>query len=304
MTYAGIPQKQGLYDPSFEHDACGIGFVVNITGAQSHKVVEQGLTVLVNLDHRGARGCEEGTGDGAGMLLQLPHRFLNSACQSLNISLPAPGRYGVGMVYLPPDKAQRHGCEQRLEAIVREEGQTVLGWRDVPTNNAGLGETAKACEPCIRQVFIGRSADGLADDLAFERKLYVIRRRVTNAIRYGGVAGGEYFYIPSLSYKTLIYKGMLTPQQLETFYPDLSDPDMESAIAPTPFRVGNAPTRIATSSITARLIPYGGTSTGCEPGRHSWPQNSSGTTCRRSFRLFWKTAAIPPFLITAWNSWR
>ena len=231
MTYAGIPQKQGLYDPSFEHDACGIGFVVNITGAQSHKVVEQGLTVLVNLDHRGARGCEEGTGDGAGMLLQLPHRFLNSACQSLNISLPAPGRYGVGMVYLPPDKAQRHGCEQRLEAIVREEGQTVLGWRDVPTNNAGLGETAKACEPCIRQVFIGRSADGLADDLAFERKLYVIRRRVTNAIRYGGVAGGEYFYIPSLSYKTLIYKGMLTPQQLETFYPDLSDPDMESAIA-------------------------------------------------------------------------
>ena len=231
MTHAGIPQKQGLYDPSFEHDACGIGFVVNIKGERSHQVVEQGLTVLVNLDHRGARGCEEGTGDGAGMLLQLPHRFLSAACQGLGISLPAPGRYGVGMVYLPPDKAQRHDCEQRLEAIVREEGQTVLGWRDVPTNNAGLGETAKACEPCIRQVFIGRSADGLADDLAFERTLYVIRRRVTNAIRYGGVAAGEYFYIPSLSYKTLIYKGMLTPQQLETFYPDLSDPNMESAIA-------------------------------------------------------------------------
>ena len=229
--YAGIPRKQGLYDPSFEHDACGIGFVVNIKGERSHQVVEQGLTVLVNLDHRGARGCEEGTGDGAGMLLQLPHRFLSAACRALDVSLPAPGQYGVGMVYLPPDPTQRNDCEQRLQTIVREEGQTVLGWRDVPTNNIGLGETAKACEPCIRQVFIGRSADGLADDLAFERKLYVIRRRVTNAIRYGGVAGGEYFYIPSLSYKTLIYKGMLTPQQLETFYPDLSDPDLESAIA-------------------------------------------------------------------------
>ena len=229
--YAGIPQKQGLYDPSFEHDACGIGFVVNIKGERSHQVVEQGLTVLVNLDHRGARGCEEDTGDGAGLLLQLPHRFLGAACQALDISLPAPGRYGVGMVYLPPDPTQRHECEQRLETIIGEEGQTVLGWRDVPTNNAGLGETAKACEPCIRQIFIGRSAAGLADDLAFERKLYVIRRRVTNAIRYGGVAGGEYFYIPSLSYKTLIYKGMLTPQQLESFYPDLSDPTMESAIA-------------------------------------------------------------------------
>ena len=228
---AGIPQKQGLYDPSFEHDACGIGFVVNIKGERSHQVVEQGLTVLVNLDHRGARGCEEGTGDGAGMLLQLPHRFLSTACRTLGVSLPAPGQYGVGMVYLPPDSTQRHDCEQRLEAIVREEGQTVLGWRDVPTNNADLGETAKACEPRIRQVFIGRSANGLADDLAFERKLYIIRRRVTNAIRYGGVAGGEYFYIPSLSYKTLIYKGMLTPQQLETFYPDLSDPGLESAIA-------------------------------------------------------------------------
>ena len=139
MTHAGIPQKQGLYDPSFEHDACGIGFVVNIKGERSHQVVEQGLTVLVNLDHRGARGCEEGTGDGAGMLLQLPHRFLSTACRALDVSLPAPGQYGVGMVYLPPDPTQRHNCEQRLEAIVREEGQTVLGWRDVPTNNAGLG---------------------------------------------------------------------------------------------------------------------------------------------------------------------
>ena len=234
MTHAGIPPKQGLYDPSFEHDACGIGFVVNIKGERSRQVVEQGLTVLINLDHRGARGCEEGTGDGAGILLQLPHGFLSAACHALGVRLPTPGQYGVGMVYLPQDAAQRQACEQRLEAIVTEEGQQVLGWRDVPTNNDGLGETAKACEPVIRQVFIGRGAglqDGPAGNLAFERKLYIIRRRVTNAIRYGGVVGGEYFYIPSLSYKTIIYKGMLTPEQVETFYPDLSDPGMESAIA-------------------------------------------------------------------------
>ena len=238
MTHAGIPPKQGLYDPSFEHDACGIGFVVNIKGERSHQVVEQGLTVLVNLDHRGARGCEEGTGDGAGMLLQLPHKFLSARCRAGGFTLPNSGQYGVGMIYLPPDVTQRQECQQRLEAIVREEGQEVLGWRDVPTNNDGLGETAKACEPFIRQVFIGRSADLIdspadspAANLAFERKLYIIRRRITNAIRYGGVAGGEYFYIPSLSHKTIIYKGMLTPQQIETFYPDLSDPEMDSAIA-------------------------------------------------------------------------
>ena len=123
MTHAGIPPKQGLYDPSFEHDACGIGFVVNIKGERSHQVVEQGLTVLVNLDHRGARGCEEGTGDGAGMLLQLPHKFLSARCRAGGFTLPNSGQYGVGMIYLPPDVTQRQECQQRLEAIVREEGQ-------------------------------------------------------------------------------------------------------------------------------------------------------------------------------------
>ena len=145
MTHAGMPRKQGLYDPRFEHDACGIGFVVNIKGKRSHHVLEQALTVLMNLDHRGARGCEEGTGDGAGILLQVPHDFLQHSCEGLGFQLPKPGQYGIGMVYLPPDREQRHQCERMLDTIIREEGQQVLGWRSVPTDNAYLGETAKAC---------------------------------------------------------------------------------------------------------------------------------------------------------------
>ena len=140
--------------------------------------------------HRGACGCEENTGDGAGVLMQVPHGFLRAVCADLR--LPGPGQYGVGMIFLPPDAEQRRACEQRFEAVVRAEGQTVLGWRDVPTDDSELGKTARACEPFIRQIFIGRSAD-LSDDMAFERKLYVIRRQITNAIRYGDAAGGGVF---------------------------------------------------------------------------------------------------------------
>src|SRR5712691_9225803 len=230
MTRPGYPRKQGLYDPRYEHDACGIGFVVNIKGEKSHEIVQQALTVLQNLDHRGACGCEDNTGDGAGILLQVPHVFLQHARDGIGLQLPRPGQYGVGMIFLPRDREQRHQCERRFEDIVRREGQEVLGWRSVPTDNLYLGETAKSREPFIRQVFLKRSAD-LHDDLAFERKLYIIRRQAENAIRYANLPGGDYFYIPSLSYKTLVYKGMLTPRQVTTFYPDLSDPFMETALA-------------------------------------------------------------------------
>src|SRR5499427_6254446 len=230
MTIPSYPHKQGLYDPRFEHDACGIGFVVNIKGEKSHEIVQQALTVLQNLDHRGACGCEDNTGDGAGILLQIPHAFLQHACEGIGLQLPRPGHYGVGMVFLPPDREQRHRCERRFEDIVRQAGQEVFGWRSVPTDNLYLGETAKSREPFIRQVFIKRHPD-LHDDLAFERKLYIIRRQAENAIRYANIPGGDYFYIPSLSYKTLIYKGMLTPRQLTTFYPDLCDPLVETALA-------------------------------------------------------------------------
>ncbi|HUF42640.1 MAG TPA: glutamate synthase large subunit [Verrucomicrobiae bacterium] len=230
MSNSGLPPRQGLYDPRFEHDACGVGFVVNIKGEKSHEIVEQALTVLENLDHRGACGCEENTGDGAGILMQIPHAFLKDACAGLGFGLPDVGEYGVGMIFLPDQREQRRRFEKTVEKVIAEEGQKCLGWRKVPTDNLYLGETAKACEPFVRQVFIGRGP-GLGDDLAFERKLYVIRRRVENAIRYAGLAGGDFFYIPSMSSRTLIYKGMLTPRQLATFYPDLSDPLVETAIA-------------------------------------------------------------------------
>jgi glutamate synthase (ferredoxin) len=230
MNQNGLPPRQGLYDPRFEHDACGVGFVVNIKGEKSHEIVEQALTVLENLDHRGACGCEENTGDGAGVLIQVPHAFLHDACEGLGFKLPDPGDYGVGMIFLPDHRDQRRRCEKIIERIIAEEGQKCLGWRKVPTDNMYLGETAKQFEPFVRQVFIGRGA-AIKDDLAFERKLFVIRRRAENAIRYAGLAGGDFFYVPSMSCRTLIYKGMLTPRQVSTFYPDLSDPLIETAIA-------------------------------------------------------------------------
>ena len=225
------PPKQGLYDPQFEHEACGVGFVVNMKGKKSHTIVRQALQVLLNLDHRGACGCEVNTGDGAGILMQTPHEFLQVAAKEAKISLPSFREYGVGMVFLPHDAAQRAECERIFGDIVTEEGQRVLGWRTVPTNNASLGATAKASEPFMRQVFIARSAK-LADDMAFERKLYVIRKRVENTIRYSGkVKGGEFFYLASLSYKTVVYKGMLLTAQLGEYYPDLSHPALASALA-------------------------------------------------------------------------
>ncbi|MBI2539218.1 MAG: glutamate synthase subunit alpha, partial [Deltaproteobacteria bacterium] len=230
MKKSGFPPKQGLYDPRFEHDACGVGFVVNIKGDKSHQIVQQALTVLQNLDHRGACGCEENTGDGAGILLQIPHAFFQHACDGLGFRLPEPGQYGAGMIFLPDDREQRYRFERTLEEIIESEGQRLLGWRKVPTDNMYLGDTAKSCEPFIRQVFIGRNS-AIKDDMAFERKLYVIRRRAENAIRYAGAEGGDFFYIPSLSCKTIIYKGMLTARQLTTFYPDLLDPLVEAAIA-------------------------------------------------------------------------
>ncbi len=226
----GLPPKQGLYDPQFERDACGVGFVVNIKGKKSNDIVRQALTVLRNLAHRGACGCEPNTGDGAGILMQVPHTFLQNVCDEVSISLPSPGQYGVGMVYLSPDAGERQECELRFARIVAEEGQQLLGWRTVPTSNATLGATAKKGEPVVRQVFIARNP-AITDVMAFELKLYVIRKRAENSIRFGGAPGGRYFYISSLSYKTIVYKGMLMSEQLEEFYPDLSDSAIVSALA-------------------------------------------------------------------------
>jgi glutamate synthase (NADPH/NADH) large chain len=221
---------QGLYDPRHEHDACGVGFVVDIKGRKSNSIINNALTVLRNLHHRGACGCEKNTGDGAGILIQMPHAFLAEVCKREHIELPGQSEYGVGMVYLPRDPTERYKCEKLFEEIVDTEGQRMLGWRTVPTSNSLLGNWSRSNEPLVRQVFIGRNPK-LADDMAFERKLYVIRKLAERAIRYAGNQTGIRFYISSLSHKTIIYKGMLMPDQVRPFYADLSDPAMESAIA-------------------------------------------------------------------------
>ncbi|HEY9248894.1 MAG TPA: glutamate synthase large subunit, partial [Rariglobus sp.] len=224
------PSKQGLYDPWFEHDACGVGFVVDMKGRATHRILEQAIQVLENLDHRGAAGSEPNTGDGAGVLMQMPHAFLVDACKKARISLPAAGQYGTGLVFLPRNATQRRKLEEKFAQIIQGEGQTFLGWRTVPTDNASLGETAKSSEPYIRQIFIGRAA-GLADDLAFERKLYVIRKRATTELRDLGLDGTDTWYLPSLSARTLVYKGMLLTTQLATYFPDLKNPLMATALA-------------------------------------------------------------------------
>jgi len=227
----GPPPKQGLYDPQYEHDACGVGFVVNMKGRKSHSLVEQALQILVNLDHRGACGCEANTGDGAGILMQMPHEFFKRATDKSGFKLPNVGQYGVGMLFMPKDPAERETVKTALAKIIAEEGQTLLGWRDIPTDNSSLGQTARAAEPFMMQVFVARNAN-LKDDLAFERKLYVIRKVAEQRIRYGGtIPGGKWFYVSSFSCRTVVYKGMLMPEQVAKYYPDLSDADMTTGLA-------------------------------------------------------------------------
>jgi glutamate synthase (ferredoxin) len=226
----GQPAKQGLYDPFFEHDACGVGFIVDMHGRKSHKIISDGLQILRNLDHRGASGAEVNTGDGAGILIQMPHKFFLEACKSSRITLPEAGQYGCGLVYMPRNPAMRRKIEERFEQVVQSEGLLFLGWRTVKTNNSTLGDTAKSVEPFMRQAFIGRPP-GMEDDMAFERKLYVIRKRGYAEIRTSTLPGAEYWYVASLSHKTLVYKGMLTTEQVDQYFPDLKHPAMESALA-------------------------------------------------------------------------
>ena len=233
---SGVPPAPGLYDPAYEHDSCGVGFVVHVKGVRSHAIVEQALKVLINLLHRGACGCEANTGDGAGILIQMPDRFLRREAARLGFALPSERHYGAGSIFLPREAGLRAEIERRFEAIVVEEGQRVLGWRDVPTNDTELGPSAVAVEPFLRQVFIGRGEafggeDGAEADLRFERKLYVIRKRIEHAVDAMALTDPSSFYVPSLSSRTLIYKGMLTASQIAPMFPDLADPEVESALA-------------------------------------------------------------------------
>ena len=223
------PPTAGLYDPAYEHDSCGVAFVVDIKGRKSHKIVDNALTILKNLLHRGACGCEENTGDGVGILIQKPHKFFQRVCADIGIELPESESYGAGMVFLPVDQAQSKRCQEIFKQIIEEEGQQLLGWRDVPTDDSLLGPTAKAGEPTFKQIFIAKNDE--LESAAFDRKLYVIRKRVEYTIWNSDLSELDMFYIPSLSYRTFLYKGMLTGTQFEPMFPDLSDADVESALA-------------------------------------------------------------------------
>ncbi|MBI4551552.1 MAG: glutamate synthase large subunit [Candidatus Latescibacteria bacterium] len=246
---------QGLYDPQYDRDACGVGVVANLNGQKTHDIVRNAIRVLINLEHRGACGCDPETGDGAGILLQMPHEFFTRQCEFEGIHLPPPGDYGVGMVFLPQEAGQHRECERLISQVVRDEGQRFLGWRDVPVDHAQIGRVAREVAPIIRQFFVGRG-ESLRDPAPverelfvvrsdrrvvdwqreaakaqFERKLYVIRKVIESRVRAQQFEDGGDFYIPSLSSKTIVYKGLLMAGQLDAFYRDLSDESVVTALA-------------------------------------------------------------------------
>ncbi|MFB3776748.1 MAG: glutamate synthase large subunit [Bryobacteraceae bacterium] len=227
-TAIGLPPPQGLYDPGLERDACGIGFIANVKGLKTHEIIVKGVEILVNLTHRGACGCDPLTGDGAGVLIQVPHEFFVRECSRLGIALPAAGEYGVGMVFLPVERHDRLHCEGILERIVREEGLTMLGWRDTPIDANAIGRIARASQPYIQQIFVGRALGMSQDEL--ERKLYVVRKRAESEIANSDLKEKGFFYVPSLSSRTIVYKGLLLAPQIARFYKDLSDPATTSAL--------------------------------------------------------------------------
>ena len=231
------PQKQGLYDPAFEHDSCGVGFVCHVKGKRSHDIIAQGLEILSRLSHRGATGADPKTGDGAGILIQMPHDFLVEECVKLKIDLPKQGEYASGIVFLPTDSKERAFCKEVFAKTVKKEGQELFGWRKVPVDDSDIGKTAKHTQPVIEQVFIKkcevvvRKDDSLIkDSLSFERSLYIIRRQIENAVRKEDLSQGSFFYITNLSSRTLSYKGLLMPTQLKDYFPDLSDPLLKSCL--------------------------------------------------------------------------
>ncbi|TAL02911.1 MAG: glutamate synthase subunit alpha, partial [Rhodospirillaceae bacterium] len=223
-----MPPRQGLYDPRHEHDSCGVGFVAHCRGEKSHEILQQGLQILVNLEHRGAAGADPLAGDGAGVLIQIPDAFFRAVLVDQHIMLPPAGDYGIGMVFLPREEAAARPFVTLLEEVIATEGQRVLGWRDVPVDNSCLGPSVKACEPRIRQIVVARGANTAAGD-DFERKLFVIRK--LTAIRTSNLKGASDFYTPSFSSRTLVYKGMFLAPQVGRYYRDLSDPRVVTALA-------------------------------------------------------------------------
>ena len=226
----GTPVARGLYDPALDKDSCGVGFIADIKGRKSHQTVEDALTVLVNLEHRGAVGADPRAGDGAGILVQLPHKFFVRVAKESGFTLPEPGHYAVGQLFMPMDDAWRREIMDVYAEEAAREGMQLLGWRDVPTDNSTLGVTVKPTEPKHMQVFIGRATKTKSED-DFERRLYILRKTISGILYHRRQRAASGYYPVSLSCRTVIYKGMFLADQLGTYYPDLNAPDFESAIA-------------------------------------------------------------------------
>lgn len=230
MIPAGFPKSQGLYDPRLEKDSCGVGFIVDMKGRKSHQIVRSAIEILENLSHRGACGCDPKTGDGAGILMQTPDVFLRKRCKELGFDLPPEGQYAAGLVFLPTNVQEKNTIEGWFKEIVEEEGQKLLGWRDVPHDSSQIGRVARSVEPEFRQIFIGQGPN-VPDRDFFDRKLYVIRKLIELKVRESKLTGANAFHVSSLAARTLVYKGQLMPDQLDRFYKDLADKDMSTAMA-------------------------------------------------------------------------
>src|SRR5664279_5512256 len=226
----GLPLSQGLYSPDNEHDACGVGFVADMHNRKSHEIIGMGLEILRNLDHRGAVGADPKAGDGCGMLVQIPHRFFAGKASELGFVLPAPGEYAIGALFLPRDAEGRRIVETIVEKMVEAEGQILLGWRDTPVDSSVLGESVKPAEPVSRQIFIQRGPDTKDPDV-FERRLFILRKTISNAVHNLNDRRTAGFYPVSLSSRTIVYKGLLLATKLGVYFKDLADPLFESALS-------------------------------------------------------------------------
>ena len=285
--FLSLPKAQGLYSPRYEHDACGLGFVANIEGHKSHDIVLKGIQILINLTHRGACGCDPETGDGAGILIQIPHTFFERECASLGFTLPSPGEYGVGMVFLPVDPQERMLCEGILEKAARAQGLTVLGWRDTPINGDTIGRVARASQPYIEQIFIRRSR-GMDQD-ALERKLYVVRKRAEAAVAESDLKEKDFFYIPSLSSRTIVYKGLLLAPQITTLLQGALGRRTDQRDLPgTPAILDEHVSELATGAPVPLRLPQRRNQhsarqrqTGCTRGSPCWRLPCSVKTCKK-----------------------
>ena len=283
MSHSNYPASQGLYDSRNEHDACGVGFIAHIKGTKSHDIVDQGLQILRNLTHRGAVGADPLAGDGAGILIQIPDQFFRREMARQGIALPPVGEYGVGMVFLPQEPASRLACEEEIERSIKREGQRLLGWRDVPRDSSGLGDSVRKIEPVIRQVFVARGPGVTVSD-ALERKLYIIRKSSGHAIQALRLEYGKEFYVASMSARTIVYKGMLLANQVGSYYRDLQDPEVVSALALVHQRFSTNTFPTWNLAHPFRMIAHNGeinTLRGNVSAPSGWPYSSTVPSIRR-----------------------